>query len=144
VHDHHPAPRSAITTSSMTYFILYIVSTFCTVMWNVGMRLVTDDGSTKPKRAAGILNVFRKNSIKFLPEKLHKPLISCVTCMGSIWGTIWALIVLTVARNRTPLKDDLWGSDEYLIFGIVWLLTMVTAAYTGTILWLILNKLRNG
>ena len=125
----------------MTYLILYLVSVLVTTFWNVGLRIITDK---TPDGYEGLLYVFRDSAMRFLPESAHKPLISCVTCMASLWGTIWYSMVITFARVAEPLREDLWGFDSIVIFAVIWPLVMATTAYTGTLLWLILTKLRDG
>ena len=120
----------------MIYLSLYLIATLATSMWNAGLRLITDDTQ--------LLNFIRVACEKYLPTVVFKPLVGCVTCMGSVWGTYWLATVVTVARAEKPLRDELWDADEYFIFVPVWMLTMASSAYLGTVLWKLLKSLPNG
>jgi hypothetical protein len=59
--------------------ISYLESLLIVVGVCLGLRTITDDGMIgSPIRMWAIT----------LPEWIGKPLITCVTCMSSLWGTI--------------------------------------------------------
>ena len=95
----------------MSYYfsMIGLISLFC-----LGLRVITDDGM--------IGHPIRKLFLK-LPEMIGKPLILCVTCMSSFWGTIiyWSNTLAYQNFNYIMISD--------------WLGITISAAFVNAIFW---------
>lgn len=108
-----------------------LISLFC-----VGFKLVTEDGMLlyflhKPFENLHIdvknnAKKFGKNSRKYklsyFKWYVMKPIILCVTCFASVWGSL------------------IWVSIYGFHFPIQWVITIVSASYLNTLLWHLLKK----
>lgn len=65
---------------------------------------------TKPDQLMGFVG----DSIRLLPEWIHKPLVSCPPCMSSVWGSaVW----WTMGFTYLPLspRDRFWYWSFYIL-----------------------------
>ena len=105
-------------------FELFITTTIYVSLWTTGLRLITEDA--RAGNNPQLLNPIRRIAVNNLPPALHKPLISCVTCMASVHGSMWLAITEGITIQTIPL----------------WFLIMAASAFIGTILWEALERIR--
>ena len=92
--------------------LVLLCSFFC-----VGVYMVSRD--------EGDLLYFLNNGTRHWPGFLRKPLIGCVNCMASFWGTIVQIWYYYITRDMPSLDIAI----------VVWaLVTVITAGVNG-IIW---------
>ena len=92
--------------------MMITISLFC-----LGLRTITDKGK--------ILYPLRQLATKYLPNYLHKPLLTCAPCMASVWGTT---IYLTFVYNGVEDIAEL-------------ILVVIGASYTNFLGWLLIQRI---
>jgi len=103
--------------------LIICISLFC-----LGIREITDD-------IGGRIGYPLKEFLltKEIPEWILKPVILCVTCMASFWGSLlyFTLIVLEHGFN------NLCEISTY----IIWIIVCFSVSFLNTLLWALRNKL---
>lgn len=98
-----------------------VISTF-----TCGLRLTTQEGMIFERLFVGVLrkrNPMDPNSAYVMPAWIRKPLIGCVYCMPSFWGTIifWLVTYLFVGMAYAYI--------------VTWVLSIFSASFINTILY---------
>jgi len=102
--------------------LIICISLFC-----LGIREITDD-------IGGRIGYPLKEFLlkKEIPEWILKPVILCVTCMSSFWGSITYLSLLLVNDGC----ECFYEINTY----IVWFIVIVSVSFLNTLLWNVRNK----
>jgi len=101
------------------YEIIAIVSLSC-----LGVRVVTDEGSLLFPLRQGLLN-------SIVPFEIQKPILICVKCMASLWGTVIFLLIKSYSY-----KDP----DIYTLFQ--WLFTIFSCSFINAFMWSAYEKIK--
>jgi len=103
--------------------LIICISLFC-----LGIREITDD-------IGGRIGYPLKEFLltKEIPEWILKPVILCVTCMASVWGTIAYFTFIGLDQ----------GCECFLQIStyFVWIITCFSVSFLNTLLWALRNKL---
>lgn len=102
----------------MLQFQWFFLITIIIVMWCLGWRGVTDTGK--------LLGFLRKPFEKNTPA-WSKPVLMCVWCMPSFWGTIiyWNLAVVSKVVYELTIYQLL----------LYWILSIVSASFWSGYMW---------
>ena len=92
--------------------VIITISLFC-----LELRTITDKGK--------ILYPLRQLAVKYLPNIIHKPLLTCAPCMASVWGTVIYFTFLYQTTADIP---------EYI-------LCTIGACYTNFVGWLLVEMI---
>lgn len=114
--------------------IVFTVIFTCMVV--LGLRLTSDSPDQ-------ILYFLRHIGEK-LPKWFAKPIILCVTCMNSIYGSlVYALVLQNLARGREMTVPGGSSVYDYILFFVsTWPPAIFGSAFITTILWVSYTLIR--
>lgn len=100
----------------MTYFMLFVLCacSAANLILNsfmiAGLHLVTAPGQL----LSGLGEWVENNS----PQWVHKPLLSCMLCMSSVWGTVWWAVLSQVIELPLQITLTMWPVYVLALAGI--------------------------